>query len=255
MKGYLLVIIVLLLAVSISTVSSIEPKEQIDVKFIVDKVDRLFRSETSQGEVQMEIINPHWQRTLKMKVWTQGLEKTFIYIEEPRKDRGTATLRVGDEMWNYFPNINKVMKVPPSMMMGSWMGSNFTNDDLVKETTLLDDYEAELFTPDDAEDGYYYIKLIPKENTPSVWGKIIVKVRKEDYIPVQQDYYDEKGELIRSMYLKDIKMLGGKKIPAVMEMVPHKKENEKTVIEYLDVTFDKKLDDDIFTLRNLRKNR
>lgn len=224
----------------------------ISVTDIVKKMDALYRSESSAGEMEMEIITPHWQRTLRMQVWTEGMKKTFIRILSPQKEKGVATLRIGNEMWNYLPNTNKVIKIPPSMMMSSWMGSDFTNDDLVSEFSLLEDFHYELITPEEAEQGQLYIQSIPKEGLPIVWGKIIMAVRKNDYIPLWEKYYDEKGNLMRLINFKELKNFTGRQIPAVMELIPQNKEGNKTVIRYLDIKFDIKLDSNIFTLRNLR---
>jgi outer membrane lipoprotein-sorting protein len=205
--------------------------------------------------MEMTIVSENWTRTLKMEVWSEGMDKTFIHITYPKKDADIATLRIENEMWNYFPKINKVMKVPPSMMMSSWMGSDFTNDDLVKESSMLRDYYHKLIQPKNSEAGYYYIELQPKKNIPTVWGKIIIKARKEDYIPVREDYYDEKGVKMRVMYLKEIKTFDNKRIPSVIELIPLNKEGKKTVIRYKNLKFDRKLDGDVFTLRNLQKKR
>jgi len=123
----------------------------IDVKAIVKRMDELYRSDTSQTNMEMQIVTPHWERTLSLRVWTEGMDKTFIRIDAPKKEKGVTTLRIGNEMWNYLPKTNKVIKVPPSMMMGSWMGSDFTNDDLVKESSMLNDYSYDLIVPDDAK--------------------------------------------------------------------------------------------------------
>jgi outer membrane lipoprotein-sorting protein len=226
-----------------------------DIDTIIKKVDELYRSNTSYGEMEMTIMTPNWERTLKMEFWSEGMDKTFIYIESPKKDRGIATLRIEKEMWNYFPKINKVMKVPPSMMMGSWMGSDFTNDDLVKESTLLDDYDRRLIRPAGAEEGYYYIELSARADTISVWDKIEVKVRKSDYIPVRQTYYDEKGNSMRVLNFSDVKNFSGRIIPSTMEMTPTGKEGHKTIVKYINARFDAKLSKDVFTLRNLQKKR
>ena len=226
-----------------------------DVETIVKKIDELYRSETSAADIEMLIATPHWDRTLTLTVFTQGMDKTFISITSPNKEKGTATLRIENEMWNYLPKTNKVMKIPPSMMMGSWMGSDFTNDDLVKESSMLDDYTYELITPDDAEADQLYLQLIPKEDSPIVWGKLVVAVRASDYIPVWQHFYDEKGNLMRVLNFKEIKQFNGKTLPSVMEMLPQNKPGHKTVVRYLTATFDAPVDADTFTLRNLRKRR
>jgi outer membrane lipoprotein-sorting protein len=224
-----------------------------DVYEIVNTIDKLYRSKTSRGELEMTIVTENWTRTLGMEVWTEELDKTFISITGPKRDAGISTLRIENEMWNYFPKINKVMKVPPSMMMSSWMGSDFTNDDLVKESSMTRDYSAKLITPDNPDPNNYYIELIPREDIPSIWARILLVVRKKDYIPVQQDYYDEKGRKMRVMQFKDIKTFGDRSIPSVLEMIPLNKKNKKTVITYSDIEFDIQLKPDVFTLRNLQK--
>jgi outer membrane lipoprotein-sorting protein len=230
-----------------------EKGEDIDVDKILDELDRTYRADDSYAEISMTIINPNWKRTVKMKAWSKDMDRTFIRILSPKKDRGISTLRVDKEMWNYFPKINKVMKIPPSMMMGSWMGSDFTNDDLVKESTYRKDYSAQLIRPEKAEEGYYYLELKPKETAVSVWDKIIVKARKEDYLPVRADYFDGDGNKVREMNYRDFEMMGGKKLPAVMEVIPTTKEGHKTVIEYRNAEFNEGVPDSVFSLRNLKK--
>lgn len=222
---------------------------------IVDDIDKLYRSASSYSEIEMEIITPHWQRTLKMKCWTQGMDKTLIRILSPQKEKGVATLRIKNQMWNYLPKTNKVIKVPPSMMMNSWMGSDFTNDDLVKEFSLFEDYTYELTTVDSAADSVIYINCIPREDLPIVWGNIVIAARKSDHIPIWQKYYDEKGKLIRTLTYKEIKTFGSHTLPSVMEMIPHTKKGHKTIIRYLRLDFDTPVDDNIFSLRNLRAAR
>jgi outer membrane lipoprotein-sorting protein len=228
---------------------------QNDAKKIVEKIDELYRAKSSYSEIKMSIITPHWERTLQMKVWTEGMEKTFIRITHPPKEEMVGTLRIGNEMWNYLPKTNKVIKIPPSMMMSSWMGSDFTNDDLVKEITFVNDFYFQMTGQQESAKGFQdllYVKCIPKEGRPIVWGKVIIGVRKEDYLPVIEEYYDEKGKIMRLMNFKDIRLFGDKKLPAVMEIIPQNKEGNKTVLEYIDLDFNVKVDENIFSLRNLR---
>ena len=222
------------------------------LKKIVKKIDELYRSKSSYSEMEMTISTPHWERTLTMNVWTEGMEKTFIRILSPAKEKGIATLRIGNEMWNYLPKTDKVMKIPPSMMMSSWMGSDFTNDDLVKEISLIDDYDYKIISPPDANDSLLYIELVPHENVAIVWGKIITAVRESDFLPVEEKFYDEKGKLMRVMNFLEIKKLGGKTLPTLLEVIPQNKEGNKTVIRYNKAQFDIELDDNIFSLRNLK---
>lgn len=226
-----------------------------DVEKIVKKIDELYRSDSSYSELEMQIVTPHWERTLKMKAWTEGMEKTFIRILSPPKERGVATLRIGNEMWNYLPKTNKVMKIPPSMMMSSWMGSDFTNDDLVREFTFLEDYNYDLITPENTEEGLIYIRFIPKKDLPVVWGKVITAVQESDYIPVWQKFYDEKEKVMRILSFKESKEFDGREIPSIMELIPQTKEGHKTVIRYLDIEFNTKISKETFSLRHLRSRR
>lgn len=223
-----------------------------DATEIVKKLDELYRSESSYAEFEMEIVTPHWARTLRMNAWTEGMEKTFLRILSPAKEKGVSTLRIGNEMWNYLPKTDKVMKIPPSMMMSSWMGSDFTNNDIVAEYTYLDDFHFKLITLEDPEENLLYVESIPKEDIPIVWGKVITAVRESDYIPVWEKYYDEDGELMRIMNFTEIRDFDGKVIPSVMEVIPANKEGHKTVVRYLEVDFNPDVPDDVFTLRNLR---
>jgi len=218
---------------------------------IVRRIDELYRSDTSESTVEMEVVTPNWRRTLRMKVWSRGLSDTFIRVLEPKKEAGFATLRLGDEMWNFLPKTAKVLKVPPSMMMSSWMGSDLTNDDLVKEFTFAESYHFEMTMPESPEPGILYIKCVPKEGLPIVWGSVVLAVREDDLLPVWERYYDEKGGLARTIAFRDIRTFGRRRIPSTMELVPEAKAGQKTVLRYLEAAFDLALPADIFSLRNL----
>lgn len=216
---------------------------------LVKKIDELYRSKSSQAAMSMEIVTPNWQRTLAMEAWTRGMDDTFIRVLSPKKDRGVATLKLDREMWNYFPKINKVIKVPPSMMMGSWMGSDFTNDDLVREVSLVEEYHVIL---DDSGE-LYQLTLVPKAQTVTVWAKISIKVTKDKNLPVEETYFNEKGEAVRVMTFSEVKMFSGREMPSVMTMTPLNKSGHKTVVRYEQLQLDVSVEDDIFTLRNLQK--
>jgi outer membrane lipoprotein-sorting protein len=219
---------------------------------IVRKIDDLYRSRTSFGQFEMEIVTPDWRRTLVIKSWTRGLDRMLIRILEPKKEAGVGTLRIGTEMWNYLPNTDKVIKIPPSMMMSSWMGSDFTNDDLVKEYTFVDDFTFRTIAPDDAQPGLAYVECRPKPGVPVVWDRIVIAVREADTLPVWQKYFDEKGRVARLMSYSEVKTFGRRTVPSVMEMIPQTKEGYKTVLRYRDVSFDLPLDDSLFSLRTLQ---
>lgn len=216
---------------------------------LLRKVDALYRADTAYSRIRMQIVTPNWERTLEMESWSKGQEDTFIRILAPRKDRGVSTLKLDNEMWNYFPKIDKVIKVPPSMMMSSWMGSDFTNDDLVKESSLADDYE----TAREDKNGRIHLSLIPRENTVTVWGKIEVVVDAATLMPVEQSYYNERGEKVRVMSFLEPKDFNGVTLPSIMEMTPLNKDGHKTVIYYDELALNIELEDGIFTMRNLKK--
>lgn len=216
---------------------------------IIDAVEELYRGESSFARMTMIVETPQYQRTMEMESSSIGTEKAFIRILAPRKDRGIATLKLDLQMWNYLPKINKVIKVPPSMMMGSWMGSDFTNDDLVKQTTLTEEYSL---TMEEADDQYRII-LVPKSNTVTVWGKIDYVVNKEPLMPLTQNFYDDNGRLIRKMEFSEPREIANLLIPTRMEMIPMNKEGHKTIIIYDELQFNPpEVDESVFTLRNLR---
>lgn len=223
-----------------------------ELESLIKKVDELFRSNTSHSNMDMIIETPHYKRTMSMEIWTKGMDYTFALIKSPRKDKGVATLKRKNQMWNYFPKINKVMKIPPSMMLSSWMGSDFTNDDLVKESTLLDEYSGEITSRDKSQ---IIAALIPKPNAKALWGKIIIYVKAGSFIPIRQEFYDEKLIKIRTISFSDVKKMGGKSIPSVMTLVPHHKKGHLTKIIYKSMEFDIPLGASVFTRKNLQKRR
>jgi len=223
---------------------------------IVDCVDRIMRGESSVGTVTMDVMTENWSRSMEMKVWSLGTDYALVRILSPRKDAGTATLKVGNEIWNYLPRVDRTIKIPASLMSASWMGSHFTNDDLVKESRLVDDYDISLAYEGD-RDGVqvWEFDLVPKPEAPVVWGRIAYRIRKADAMPVYARYYDEGGQLIRTMTFYDYRQMGGRLVPAAMRVVPEDKPDEYTEIRYSDLEFDVDLDADFFSLRRLRDAR
>lgn len=220
-----------------------------DAVALLRKIDELYRSDSSHAAMTMEIVTPNWQRTMALEAWTRGMEDTFIRVLSPKKDRGVATLKIDREMWNYFPKINKVIKVPPSMMMGAWMGSDFTNDDLVREVSLVEEYHVTL----QEADALHVLTLIPRTQTVTVWARIVIRVSRDKLLPVDQTYFNEQGERVRVMTFAENKTFSGREMPSVMTMTPLNKDGHKTVVRYQSLTLDVPVEDDIFTLRNLQK--
>jgi len=220
---------------------------------IIATFDDLYKSSSSQGSMTMYIKTPHWERTMTMQTWSKGNEQFLIKILTPAKERGVGTLKVNTKMWNYLPKTDKVILVPPSMMMGGWMGSDITNDDLVGEYTLADDYDVKLLPEDPKTPGVRQLNCVPKPGRSIIWGKIVIGVDSKTLIPVSQKNYDEKGKLIRTTLFKEVKVLGGKRIPTVMEIVPELKPGQMTRVIYTDMLFDKPVDESIFTQTKLRE--
>jgi hypothetical protein len=225
-----------------------------DARAIIDQVDRLMRGESSIARFTMDIRTENWDRSLTLRAWSLGTEYALIRVETPQKEAGTATLRAEQEVWNYLPRVDRTIKVPSSMMMGSWMGSHFTNDDLVKESRLVDDYEIEI-TFDGEREGtdVWEFVLVPLPEAPVVWGKIRYEVRQEDFMPTWARYYDESDEVVRTMVFSEIRLMGSRLVPTVMTMEPADKPTETTVVRYHELEFDVDLDENFFSLRNLRR--
>ncbi len=224
-----------------------------DARAIVAQVEQRLWGNTSQGRYAMTITTPYWQRTLVLQVWMQRPDKSFINIRSPAKEAGVASLRIKDEMWNYLPKVERTVKVPPSMMLQAWMGSDFTNDDLVKESSMIDDYTHELVAEEKINgEPVYRIKSIPKPNAPVVWGKLIYRVRQSDLMPLSFAYYDERDRLIKSLTFSEVRDMDGRKVPIRWEMRSTDKPENSTVIRLDEVTFDRPISPKIFTLRNLR---
>ena len=223
---------------------------------IIDRVDRLMRGESSIARFTMDIRTENWDRSLTLRAWSLGTEHALIRVEAPQKEAGTATLRADQEVWNYLPRVDRTLKLPSSMMAGSWMGSHFTNDDLVKESRLIDDYEIEIEfegTRDGVE--VWEFLLVPLPEAPVVWGKIRYQVTKENLLPTWTRYYDESDELMRTMTFSENRMMGSRLVPTVMTIEPADKPGESTVLRYHELDFDVDLDEDYFSLRNLRSGR
>ena len=222
---------------------------------IIDEVDRLMRGESSTGRMRMEIDTENWSRTLEMRVWSLGTEYSLIRVDSPAREAGTATLKVENEVWNYLPRADRTIKIPPSMMLGAWMGSHFTNDDLVKESRIIEDYDIVIsFEGDRDGEEVWEFTMTPKPEAPVIWGRIEQQIRKGDRMPVWARYYDEDGTVSRTIDFSDFATLGGRLVPTRTVIQPADSE-ERTVVSYLELEFDVGLEADFFSLRNLRARR
>ena len=225
-------------------------------KEIVKMADDKMQGQSNRSEMKMTIVRPGWQREITMKGWALGRDYSLILITGPARDKGTAFLKRNNEMWNWQPSIDRTIKLPPSMMLQSWMGSDFTNDDLVKESSLVNDYEHIL-----GEDTVinnlecYKIILDPREEASVVWGKIVIYIDKEELNQHLIYYYDEDDYLVNTMVLSNVKEMDGRLIPTHLEMIPAEEPQNKTVIDYLDMEFDLNLKESFFSQQNMKRVR
>jgi outer membrane lipoprotein-sorting protein len=220
---------------------------------ILQRMEALIWADTMRGEFEMRITTPRWERTLGLRIWMDRPKRSFVRVLSPAKEAGIGSLRIGNEMWNYLPAVERTIKIPPSMMLQPWMGSDFTNDDLVKQSSAIDDYVQQV-TAEETLDGrpVWRIEALPKPDAPVVWGRIVYWIRK-DFIPVKQEYYSDRGELTRVMTFSEIRPIGGRSIPTRWDMKPLGKPGNVTVILVKDAEFNTAVDNEVFTQRNLQR--
>ena len=223
---------------------------------LVEHVERLLWGKTSYGVSEMTVITPRWTRTLKLRFWMDRPERTLIRILSPPKEQGIGSLRIQAEMWNYLPKVARIIKIPPSMMLQSWMGSDFSNDDLVKESSVVEDYTHTLLGVEKLDGApAYRVQSIPKPEAAVVWGKIVYFIRVADRLPLKQEYYDERGALIKVMTFSDVRTIGRRVIPTRWTMQPVAKPGNRTVMVIREITFDQPINRGFFTLANLQNPR
>jgi len=245
---------VTILAVSFFTILSGLTHAQ-DALDIIKKVDQKMRGNFSYQELEMKIVRPDWERSITMKSWTKGTTYALILITAPAKEKGQVFLKRDKEMWNWVPSIERMIKIPPSMMMQSWMGSDFTNDDLVRESSIVVDYEHNYLGDEDINGiTCWKLELDPKPEAPVVWGKIISWIDKE-YNQLKVEYYDEDGYLVNIMNQTDIKKMDDREIPTHLEMIPADEEGKKTVINILSASFDNPIPENFFSQQNMQRVR
>jgi outer membrane lipoprotein-sorting protein len=235
--------------------ATIVPAAAEDATELVRKAWDYMRGDASVGVTEMIIHRPDWERTMTIKAWTEGMENTVFLITAPPKDAGNGTLKKGREMWMYNPKVNRVIKVPPSMMSQAWMGSDFSNNDLAKSDSVLVDYDHTLEKTVE-EDGrrVHVIKCTPKPQAPVVWGMVRLRLR-DDHITLAEEFYDEDLALVKALTCEDVKMLGGKLFPTVWVMRLADREDHYTRLNYRELEFKDDLPDRLFTLSNLRNPR
>lgn len=223
-----------------------------EAQAIIKKLEKNLRGDYMYSTMRMIVTSKRGTRTVKIESWSEGNDKSFVKILYPKKDKGITFLKIDDQMWQYIPKIERTIKIPPSMMLQSWMGSDFTNDDMVKESSLEEDYHARLLSKDA---NAATLELIPKPNAAVVWGKIIIDVDLKNAVPVKEIFYDDRMQKVRVMTFSHIEQHGSHRIPMVMELQPldpnKKKNRTKVILEK--VNFDAKIDPSYFTKQALKR--
>ncbi len=229
------------------------PGQDLSAEEIIQKSEENLRGGSSTGEMKMTIVRPTWTRETTMKTWSKGQDLTLIVITSPARDKGIAYLKRDNEIWNWQPRIERTIKLPPSMMSQSWMGSDFTNDDLVRESSLTEDYNQKLLGTESINGlDCYKLELIPLEEAAVVWGRLLMWISKEHFMQVKTEFYDEDGFLINTMTASQFKTFDGRHLPARMKIVPEENPGHETIVEYINLEFDQNLDDRLFTIQNMK---
>jgi outer membrane lipoprotein-sorting protein len=221
---------------------------------IIKKADDKNRGLSSQGTLTMTVIRPDWTRTITMNSWSKGKDYSMVIITAPAKDKGQVFLKIKTEMWNWVPSIDKTIKLPPSMMLQSWMGSDFTNDDLVKESSIVVDYTHKLIGEEKVRDqDCYKIELTPLPDASVVWGKVIMWVTEKGFDQWMVEYYDEDNKLVNVSNSYDLKQTSDRIIPTRIELTPKNKKGQKTVLHIDQMKFNIKIDENFFSQQNMKK--
>jgi len=224
---------------------------------IVKKADEKFNGEKSSIMIMsMTIIRPTWKRTVEFKNWSLGRDNALTLITAPAKDVGQTFLKRGSEMWSWNPSINRLIKLPPSMMSQGWMGSDYTNDDILKESSVVTDYSHEIISEEKiGERLCYKIKMTAKEDAAIVWGHQIRWIDKKDLLVLRAELYDEDGTLVRTEIGSDLKTFEGRTIPSLLELSPAEEPGNRTVVEIKDIKFNVPIEDSFFSQQNMKRVR
>ncbi|MFC0774994.1 outer membrane lipoprotein-sorting protein [Terrimonas alba] len=224
-----------------------------DAKEIIQKADAKMRGTTMQAEMSIKTIRPAWTREMQCKTWMKGNNLAMILIQSPAKDKGIVFLKRKREVWNWMPALERTIKLPPSMMSQSWMGTDFTNDDLVKESSVVEDYHHTLTGDTIIQNrDCYIIQMIPKPDAAIVWSRVIVCIDKKDFLEMHSRFYDEDGKLINTMNSYDIKLMHDRIIPTRFEMIPADKKGQKTEMIYKSIQYNKPVDDNFFSTEKMK---
>lgn len=220
---------------------------------VITKMDNKLKGKSLRSENSITIVRPSYTREMTMVSWSKGRDYSLTLMTSPKRDAGSTFLNRDKEVWSYTPSIERIIKLPPSMMTQNWMGTDFTNDDLVQQSSLVTDY-THSFGKEETIEGYdcYQIIMLPKEDAAIVWGKVIVWVDKTEFMQLKVEFYDEDGYLVNTMLGKEPKKFGGKLLPSILEMIPADKPGNKTIMTTISMNFDINIDQSFFTTRNMK---
>lgn len=221
---------------------------------ITRNIDALFRSTATEARIEVTIVTPRSTRELRMRSWTRGEDRALIVIESPARDEGTATLRRDRSLWNYLPRISRTMRVPPSMMSSSWMGSDLTNDDLTQSSTFRESYDGTVVGRSDSPAGWL-VRYEAHEDAVGLWLRVEYVVNDDGTLPLEARFYDRRLELARVMRFEDVREMDGRRIPSRMVIVPVDSEGHRTEMRYLSVDFDADVPESRFSLTELERGR
>jgi outer membrane lipoprotein-sorting protein len=227
-----------------------------DAREIIRKTEDQLRGNSSEASISMSVIRPDYTRNVSFKSWALGEDFGLTLITAPSRDRGMAFLKRGREVWNWQPSIDRTIKMPPSMMMQGWMGSDLTTEDLVRQNSILNDYHHKLLADADVNGNICYaIELSPKAQAAVVWGKLIMYVGKSDYLQYKTEFFDEDMELVNTITGNVPKTFGSRTVLTELEVVPKGKPGHKTIFKYESLEFDIALQESFFSLQNLKRLR
>ncbi|MFA6403556.1 MAG: outer membrane lipoprotein-sorting protein [Salinivirgaceae bacterium] len=227
-----------------------------DAKEIVKKADDKMQGNSNISQLSMTIVRPTYTRTIEFKNWSLGRDYFMTLITAPAKDKGQVFMKYKTDLWNFMPAINRMIKLPPSMMSQGWMGSDYTNDDLVKQTSIVNDYEQKILGNDIINNSECYkIEMIPHDNANVVWGKVVTWIDKEKLLFLKSEYFDEEGYLVRTELASKVKVFDNREIPSIIEIISTEEPQNKTILEFISIDFDVDIQESFFTQQNMKKLR
>ncbi|MFT4644800.1 MAG: outer membrane lipoprotein-sorting protein [Planctomycetota bacterium] len=240
--------IIALLLISFSRIQAQTAKE------ILQELELRMQGKSSYVEMSIIVERPKWRKEMALKSWSMGDKLGVSVITSPAKEKGTVFLIRDKEVWNFLPSIDRKIKMPPSMMMQSWMGTDLTNDDLVKQSSMIEDY-AQKIIGEEVKEGLncWKLELVPFEDAPVVWGKIVIWIDQEHYMQLRVEFFDEDNYLVNTMIASDIRKFGDKTLPSTITVIPEDEDGNKTIISYDVWEFDIAIDEQMFTTNYMKR--